>query len=562
MSLVIIGVAAIATLLGVFVGFFPELFYNKYAEENNSKKVCIVWVIIAVITTVVLISIVNYFLMVKVLGITIIWTFLLFFTTWCIIAMLIAHVDLKWFSMPVLVIVLMVFLGFGPLFSTGNLYNITYVDEVEGKPIGIDMTHIRQVNYEYAKWKADKVIGEQGNKLKLGELEIVLYNGRLTWVCPLVHRGLFKEWDFDITPGYILVDGEDPTREAVMVDTYEIDYAYEGEYFSEYVHRIIYHIHPDYNQYWAFEIDETGAPWIVITLTQPQVYHTGDVAQKVIVMSPINRTYQTYSFGQQPSWIDNAFPEELAEKYCKWWGKYPHGFWNTLFSEEDVKKPTAKVNANPTTDGGGSGTSGTDVYMIVGNNNQTYWFTDFTSPASTDQSMVGYMLMNTKTGEFSFYRANALLNGEAAMEAATAKVTNYQGWYATQPMFLLIDGNETWFTPIHSGTNILQKVALIRAIDGEVILGDTLQDVMGGYDTTPQITVNTSITGNITAIYSYVVDGETEWYITINDSFMVYSYANMKPYLLSVDDNVTIFYQISNTGYEYNAKVAVSIEVN
>ena len=210
----------------------------------------------------------------------------------------------------------------------------------------------------------------------------------------------------------------------------------------------------------------------------------------------------------------------------------------------------------------GSGTSGTDVYMIVGNGNQTYWFTDFTSPSSADQSMVGYMLVNTKTGKFNFYRATALLNGDAAMEAATAKVTNYQGWYATQPMFLIIDGNETWFTPIHSGTNIFQKVAFIRASDGEVTLGDTLQDIMSDYGTVSEIIVNTSITGNITSIDSYVVDGETEWDIVINNTFTVYSHANVKPYSFEVGDNVTIHYRIADSGYEQDAYIAVKIEVN
>ena len=242
--------------------------------------------------------ILNYFFMIKVVGIWLIWVFLASFTVTCIITQILMGVDMKWFGIPIILTILMVFMAFGPLFSTDTLYHMANVEEVEGKPMGIDTTHIRQVNYEYAKWKADKMIGEQGNKLELGELEIILHKGRLTWVCPLVHRGLFKEWDFDVTPGYILVDGEDPTREAILVDEYKIDYAYEGEYFKEYAHRIIYGMYPDYNQYWAFEIDESGAPWIITTLAQPQAYHSGDKALKVVVMSPINRTYQVFGLPQ------------------------------------------------------------------------------------------------------------------------------------------------------------------------------------------------------------------------------------------------------------------------
>ena len=210
-----------------------------------------------------------------------------------------------------------------------------------------------------------------------------------------------------------------------------------------------------------------------------------------------------------------------------------------------MKRPTAKNNAY-SQEGGGFGT---DVYMIVGKDNQSYWFTDFTSPASSDQSMVGYVLINTQTGEMNFYQVAGLLNGDAAMEAATAKVTNFVGWYATQPIFLIIDGNETWFTPIHSGTNILQKVALVQALDGKVIMGDTLEEILAEFKSGNDIvspdtdaTIKT-LNGTVDDIHSYVVDGETEWYLDINGT-VVYAYSDTQPFLINIGDHVAIEYQV------------------
>ncbi len=537
MNLIIPLIVLIAALAGQVMNLFI-IEHDRNDWKNALKRA----IYIALIMSIAL-GIINYFLMVKTIGINLIILFMVIFTIGFWFVYISFNMEKSKKMLPgILLIVVLLIMAISPFLMTKDLHGLTDIIEVEGKPVEIDTTHVRQVNYEYAKWKADKVVGELGNRVMIGELEIILYHGKLTWVCPLIHRDFFKQWNFDVTPGYILVDGEDPAKEAIMVDNYAVDYSYEGEYFSQYMHRIVYNQYPNYDQHWAFEIDENGSPWVIVTLSQPTVSYTGAVAKNVLVISPLNKSMTSYVFGEQPGWIDNAFPEELAESYCEWWGSYKNGFWNTVFTEEDVMQPTAKNNAY-SQDGGGFGT---DVYMIVGENNQTFWFTDFTSPASSDQSMVGYILMNTRTGESNFYRVNGLLNGYAAMEAATAKVTNFVGWYATQPIFLIIDGNETWFTPIHSGTNILQKVALVRALDGEVTMGDTLEEVLTGF--TPIEIINETvltISGNVTDIHSYVVDGETEWYLEVNGT-VIYSGPETQPFLIEIGDSITVEYQVIN----------------
>ena len=528
-------------LIAAVAGQVMNLFIIEH-DRNDWKAALKRAIYIALIMSIAL-GFLNYFSMVKTIGINLFILFMVIFTIAFWLVYISFNMEKSKRMLPgVLLIFVLIITAVSPFLMTRDLHGLTDVVEVQGKPVEIDTTHVRQVNYEYAKWKADKVVGEMGNRVMIGELEIILYQGKLTWVCPLIHRDFFKQWNFDVTPGYILVDAENPTKEAILIDDYAVDYSYEGEYFSQYMHRIVYNEYPNYDQHWAFEIDENGSPWVIVTLSQPTVSYSGDVAKLVLLVSPLNRSMISYAFGEQPGWIDNAFPEELAESYCEWWGLYNNGFWNTIFSEEGVKQPTAKNNAY-SQDGGGFGT---DVYMIVGADNQTYWFTDFTSPASSDQSMIGYILMNTRTGQSNFYQANGLLNGYAAIEAATAKVTNFVGWYATQPIFLIIDGNETWFTPIHSGTNILQKVALVRAVDGEVVMGDTLEEVLMNYnsDVEDSGTVLT-INGTVSAIYSYVVDGETEWYLDINGT-AIYARPEAQPFLIEVGDYVTVEYQEIN----------------
>jgi hypothetical protein len=194
----------------IVIAGVPGFLLNAFIldRERDDWKQLLKILLVLSIAALVVFGIFNYFWMIKVIGIYLIILFLLIFT----LSFWAGYVIFK--SKKVLpgiaLVIVFIIVALSPLMMTSQLHDLTGMQEVAGKPVEIDTTHIRQVNYEFAKWKADKVIGELGNRLELGELEIILYQGRLTWVCPLVHRGFLKEWEYDTTPGYILVDGEDP----------------------------------------------------------------------------------------------------------------------------------------------------------------------------------------------------------------------------------------------------------------------------------------------------------------------------------------------------------------
>jgi len=557
-------------------------------------KVKVVWGLLMAMTFFVIIAIVNYLMMFNTYAFSMVMTAVLGVFLGIIFCGSSANdsEDVARVIIGILCVVILLVGLFSPIFVTSRLYGIPNVSTYEDQPNGIDTTHLRQVNYEYARWKADKVIGSLGNRVEIGEMEIIMYNGTLTWLGPLVHRGFWKAREYHVTGGYVLVDAEDPNADAVLVNEYSIDYAYDGEYFGEYMGRIIYRDYSQYHQYWTFEIDESGQPWVIVTLCTPTVTYDGDVVSKILVVSPVNLSIAEYNIGSQPGWIDNAFPEELTEDYCQWWGKYVHGYWNTVLSEDDVKIPTKRA----TNSEGDDSIKESDVFMIVANDGRTYWFTDFTSPSGSDKSMVGYMLTDTKTGQMSFYNVEGMANGDGAIEVATSKIKNFDGWYATQPMFLIIDGVETWFCPILSENNILQRVSLLRADDvsSTVVMGETLADVLPEYielingSSLPGSVTNETlcaINGTITSMYNYVVNGTTEWEIkldftvTINDTeynatlnmtvvvqrtlhqhFTFYAYANSRPYAYEVGDFVLIMFATGSSSYNQDVNIIVEME--
>ncbi|MCK5024713.1 MAG: hypothetical protein KAR56_03765, partial [Thermoplasmata archaeon] len=239
MNLIIPLIVLIAALAGQVINLLI------IERDRNDWKIVLKRAILIGLAISIGIGLLNYFSMVKTIGINLFIVFMVVFTIafWSVYISFKMEISKKMLPGILLIFVLLI-TAVSPFLMTKDLHGLTDIVEVDGKPVEIDTRHVRQVNYEYAKWKADKVVGEMGNRVMIGELEIVLYQGKLTWVCPLIHRDFFKQWNFDVTPGYILVDGEDPAKEAIMVDDYAVDYSYEGEYFSQYMHRIVYNEYP------------------------------------------------------------------------------------------------------------------------------------------------------------------------------------------------------------------------------------------------------------------------------------------------------------------------------
>lgn len=76
---------------------------------------------------------------------------------------------------------------------------------------------------------------------------------------------------------------------------------------------------------------------------------------------------KSYSLKQAPAFIDGAVSPEAVSLQNSYFGKFVHGYWNTLFGKRDVKLPTdegTEANVSPIFDDKGT----------------MYYFTDFTSP--------------------------------------------------------------------------------------------------------------------------------------------------------------------------------------
>ncbi len=369
-------------------------------------------------------------------------------------------------TLLILIVLLWIISPYISLTQTKELNALPHAT-LSGKTISsTDPQQIRQVSQEFAQWKADKVIGELGNRFSVADVDIQIYQKRLTWVAPLEFSNFWKWLQVRYSPSYVIVDAENPKKEVERIDNKKMRYM-ESSYFQSNIYRHVYQQFPFYRlQEFTFEIDDAGNPWWSVGATVPTVWTSGEKVIGVILINPETGDMQFTT--NPPEWVDRVVPETLAENYNRWFGAYKHGFWNSLFTQKDMHLPTEKYGQ-------------VDVFAVR-SGNDLVWFTGHTSPSVADLTLVGYSTMNTRTGEFVYYgNVSGYYSEEAALSNANSKVSNFPDYWGTQPVFYNIFGELSWIIPILSGNNELQRIAIVHAKTGNVVLGETLDEALKEY---------------------------------------------------------------------------------
>jgi len=326
----------------------------------------------------------------------------------------------------------------------------------------VKLEDIRLVSLSTASTLAKKVLGQAEGDTVLGSQLKIDYNsaciqevrGELWWIFPLDFSGFFKWRNRKVVPGYIRVNAQDSTKEAELIDAdrqsgkkFKIRYTREA-FFASYLDRKVYLQYPTiYNDDFTFEVDDNWRPYYVISATSPEIGFSGYKTRGVIIADPQTGKIEFRKMGNIPSWIDRVIPLYQAHDQMTWWGEYIHGWWNTIFSEKDIQIPTDYEY-------------GKDLWFVkVGK--RKYWFTGMTSLNASDQSLVGTLMMDTRTGKASYHvihgtdENGVLETVDAALGADSAR------WSPTQPIPYNLFGVPTWVLPVVSHEGIFQRLAMV-----------------------------------------------------------------------------------------------------
>lgn len=410
------------------------------------------------------------------------------------------------------------------------------------EPISIDK--LRVVDKPLAYLLGEKIIGSQpalGSQIELGEFSIQKVNNELYWVAPLLHSGFFK-WlnNKEGTPGYVMVSAtnERDVKLVQNVNNQPIKIKYQpNAFFQSDIHRHVY-----FNGFatkgltdFTFEIDEAGKPFWVITTYDKKIGFSGDDATGIVIVDAQTGAIQEYSIADAPAWVDRIQPTDLIETQLNDWGEYINGYWN--FSN---------TNKLQTTEG---------LTLVYGKDNKSYWYTGLTSVGS-DESAVGFVLVDTRTKETTFYKQSGATE-YAAQSSAEGKVQE-KGYRASLPIPYNINNIPTYVMTLKDDGGLVKMYAMVAINDYTIVgVGNSMRETLTAYKSVYNSAGNKinptssdakrTLKSLITRIQSDVKNGNSFYYFTVKDYpniFVGSSQVSNELPVTVVGDSVTISFDI------------------
>lgn len=339
------------------------------------------------------------------------------------------------------------------------------------------------------------------------------YKGTPVRVTPLVYASTIK-WLTNHKagiPAYILIDMATQNTECVKLEQ-AIKYS-KSEYFKHNIYRHLRFHYPTYifDDQIFFEIDDKGTPYWVCPVKKFNIgLFGGQTVGNVVLCNALTGECTDYPVEKVPSWIDKVYSAELLTQLYNYYGMYQHGFFNSLLGQKDCL-------------------TATNGYNYIAIDDDVWVYTGVTS-VSKDQSNVGFVLMNQRTMETKYYKVEGAIE-DSAMSSAEGQVQNL-GYQATFPLLLNISDEPTYFMALKDGAGLVKKYAMVNVQKYQwVAIGDTVKDcenvyvkllATNGISNNADENLYEQAAGKIDAIAPIVIEGNTHYYILLENSDKLY----------------------------------------
>ncbi len=333
------------------------------------------------------------------------------------------------------------------------------------------------------------------------------YNDVPVRVTPLSYGDIIKWFNnqSEGIPGYLRVD---MTTQEVTLERLEEGIRYsESEYFMRYIHRYLRFKYP--TKIFAdvsFEIDDSGAPyWVASTVEYEIGFWSGRDIGGVVLVNAVTGDSEYYDVENAPEWIDQVYDSELIIEQLTYNGKYRSGFWNSIFGQKGVLKPT-------------------EGYNYIALDDDVWLYTGMTSVVS-DESNVGFVLVNMRTKETRYY---AVPGAEeySAMDSAEGQVQHLK-YTATFPLLLNIGNRPTYFMSLKDAAGLVKMYAFVDVQQYQIVgTGSSVASAQADYleklkadgqvvPDRPQDSDTKTLTGVVSGLATAVVDGNSMYYIRL-----------------------------------------------
>lgn len=453
----------------------------------------------------------------------------------------------------VVIALLIAVVGVGMLTSTVIFRAKTYskiieVDESKSFASDIqdaDFSSVPVLDNAAASVLANRTLGDLAAIGKVSQFEVssqftqINYKNNPVKLTTLAYGDVFK-WlknTKEGLPGYIVVNMV--TQKSELVTLKEGSYIRYSvhEHFGKYLMRHVRFAYPTYIfDTPHFEIDESGNPyWLCPVLDKTIGLFGGTDVKGVVIVDAVTGEMTEYTVDKvrtDPSlqWIDSVYSENLLVEQFNYFGQYQKGFINSLLGQDGVRMATQGQNFLA---------QGDDVYMYTG-----------VTSAGNDQAIIGFVLINMRTKDASFYDVSGATESSAQISAQGA-VQDYN-YKATFPILLNISGQPTYFMTLKDSGDLVKRYAMVNVQNYQVVVtGEKISECTEAYvkslkqnnininvdiDKIEDATQNpgdagentpdsdyVTVKGTVTDIRTAVMNGESVYFIELNEKGVYYS---------------------------------------
>lgn len=337
-------------------------------------------------------------------------------------------------------------------------------------------------------------------------------------------------------PAYLLID---MATQEVKVQRLQEGMKYStSEPLNRNIHRHLRFRYPTkmfYNL--NFEVNDDGVPYWCATVVRKTIgLFGGTDVEGAVLVNAVTGESQYYDIGEIPNWVDRVCSASLIMEQYDYYGLYQSGFWNSILGQSGCTKTTSGYN-----------------YIAM--NDDVWLYTGITSVGG-DESNLGFVLVNQRTKAVRYYVC-AGANESSGMKSAQGAVQQYN-YQSTFPILLNIGGEPTYFMALKDASQLVKMYAMVNVSQYQIVaVGNTVEECQENY--AEQLRKNglaqmqagetaeqAEVTGRIAEIRSAVMEGDTCYFIRLQDE-AVYYIINGKEYpiatLLNVEDKVHIVYQ-------------------
>jgi len=350
-------------------------------------------------------------------------------------------------------------------------------------------------------------------------------------------------------PAYICIDMATQNAECVKLKQ-GMKYT-ESDHFNRNIYRFLRFRYPTYIfDKLNFELDENGTPVYICPVKDYTIgLFGGETIRKVVIVNAITGDHKLYDVEDVPRWVDRVYSSDLLVSYYNYYGALKHGYWNSVLSQKDCMRTT-------------------DGYNYIALDDDVWVYTGVTS-AGRDESNVGFVLMNQRTGKTKYYQISGATE-HSAMSSAEGKV-QHLNYKATFPLLMNIAGKPTYFLCLKDSAGLVKQYAMVNIEKYTVVaIGSTVaeceKDYMqqlkdNGVIVNKEAEAETkTVSGKILRMTEAVVEGNSHFYLILEGGDAIFDASITKVMDIvryQVGDSVTLEYQ---EGGKSNTVVKISGE--